>query len=34
MAVQLGWIPPTPGFLLRSNRATKRARRAARTTTT
>jgi predicted ester cyclase len=30
MAVQLGWIPPTPGFLLRCYRATKRARRAAR----
>ncbi|QLY28968.1 ester cyclase [Nocardia huaxiensis] len=30
MAVQLGWIPPTPGFLLRCHRATKRARRAAR----
>ncbi|WP_054812559.1 ester cyclase [Nocardia arizonensis] len=30
MALQLGWIPPTPGFLLRSHRATKRARRAGR----
>jgi predicted ester cyclase len=30
MALQLGWIPPTPGFLLRTIRATKRARRAAR----
>jgi predicted ester cyclase len=30
MALQLGWIPPTPGFLLRSHRATKRARRLAR----
>ncbi|MFN0090368.1 MAG: ester cyclase [Acidimicrobiales bacterium] len=30
MALQLGWIPPTPGFLLRCRRATKRARRAAR----
>ena len=28
MALQLGWIPPTPGFLLRCYRATKRARRA------
>lgn len=34
MAIQLGWIPPSPGFLLRSHRATKRARRAARVTTT
>lgn len=34
MALQLGWIPPTPGFLLRCHRATKRARRAARTATT
>lgn len=29
MAMQLGWIPPTPGFLFRCARATKRARRAA-----
>ena len=34
MAVQLGWIPPSPGFLLRCYRATKRARRAARAATT
>lgn len=31
MALQLGWIPPTPRFLIRCHRATKRARRAART---
>jgi len=30
MAMQLGWIPPTPAFLFRCHRATKRARRAAR----
>jgi predicted ester cyclase len=24
MALQLGWIPPTPGFLIRCHRATKR----------
>lgn len=30
MAIQLGWLPPTPGFLFRCHRATKRARRAAR----
>lgn len=29
MAVQLGWIPPTPAFLFRCHRATKRARRLA-----
>jgi predicted ester cyclase len=29
MALQLGWIPPTPSYLLRCHRATKRARRAA-----
>lgn len=29
MALQLGWIPPSPAFLLRCHRATKRARRAA-----
>lgn len=29
MALQLGWVPPTPAFLLRCYRATKRARRAA-----
>jgi predicted ester cyclase len=29
MAVQAGWIPPTPGYLLRCARATRRARRAA-----
>ena len=34
MAIQLGWIPPTPAFLFRCHRATKRARRAARTATT
>lgn len=28
MAMQLGWIPPTPGFLIRCGRATKKARRA------
>jgi hypothetical protein len=28
-AIQLGWIPPTPAFLLRSARATRRARKAA-----
>lgn len=33
MALQLGWIPPTPGFLFRCHRATKRARRAARAAT-
>jgi len=27
-AMQLGWIPPTPGFLIRCALATKRARRA------
>lgn len=27
MALQLGWIPPSPGFLFRCHRATKRARR-------
>lgn len=27
-AVQLGWIPPTPGYLFRCARATRRARRA------
>jgi hypothetical protein len=26
-AVQLGWIPPTPAYLVRSARATRRARR-------
>ena len=31
MALKLGWIPPTPGFLLRCHWATKRARRAATT---
>lgn len=30
MAMQAGWIPPTPGFLLRCSLATRRARRAAR----
>ena len=30
MAIQLGWIPPTPGFLFRCHQATKRARAAAR----
>ena len=25
-AVQLGWIPPTPAFLIRSALATRRAR--------
>lgn len=34
MALQLGWIPPTPGFLFRCHRATKRARRVARRATT
>ncbi len=34
MAIQLGWIPPTPAFLFRCHRATKRARRAARAATT
>lgn len=29
MAMQLGWIPPTPAFLFRCHRATERARRAA-----
>lgn len=29
MAMQLGWVPPTPGYLVRCQRATKRARRAA-----
>ncbi|PZF85576.1 ester cyclase [Jiangella anatolica] len=29
MAIQLGWIPPTPAYLLRCVRATRRARRAA-----
>lgn len=29
MGLQLGWIPPTPGFLFRSYLATRRARRAA-----
>jgi predicted ester cyclase len=29
-ATQLGWVPPTPAFLLRSALATRRARRAAR----
>ncbi len=29
MAMQAGWIPPTPGFLLRCARATRKARRAA-----
>ena len=33
MAIQLGWIPPTPAFLFRSHRATQRARRAARAAT-
>jgi predicted ester cyclase len=28
-AIQLGWIPPTPAFLIRSARATRRARKAA-----
>jgi predicted ester cyclase len=28
MAIQAGWIPPTPAFLIRCARATKRARRA------
>jgi predicted ester cyclase len=27
-AMQLGWIPPTPGFLIRCGRATRKARRA------
>lgn len=30
MAIQAGWIPPTPLFLIRCARATKRARRIAR----
>ena len=30
MAIQLGWIPPTPAYLFRCHRATARARRAAR----
>lgn len=30
MAMQLGWIPPSPAYLLRCHRATRRARRAAR----
>jgi predicted ester cyclase len=30
MAVQLGWVPPTPAYLFRCQRATKRARRDAR----
>jgi len=29
MAVQLGWVPPTPAYLLRCALATRRARRAA-----
>ncbi|WP_431843249.1 ester cyclase [Calidifontibacter indicus] len=29
-ATQLGWIPPTPGYLWRCSRATRRARRAGR----
>ncbi len=29
MAMQAGWIPPTPGFLIRCARATRKARRAA-----
>jgi predicted ester cyclase len=33
MAIQLGWIPPSPAFLLRCHRATKRARRSARIAT-
>jgi len=28
-ATQLGWVPPTPAYLIRSARATRRARRAA-----
>ena len=28
-AVQLGWIPPTPAFLVRSARATRQARKSA-----
>ncbi|MDT3444384.1 MULTISPECIES: ester cyclase [unclassified Pseudofrankia] len=28
-ATQLGWVPPTPAYLVRSARATRRARRAA-----
>lgn len=31
MAMQLGWIPPTPAFLFRCHRATKRARRSSST---
>ena len=30
MAIQLGWIPPSLGFLFRCHQATKRARAAAR----
>lgn len=30
MAAQLGWVPPSPGFLVRCARATRRARRAVR----
>jgi predicted ester cyclase len=30
MAIQAGWIPPTPAFLIRCARATKKARRAQR----
>lgn len=30
MAIQAGWIPPTPAFLIRCARATKKARRARR----
>jgi predicted ester cyclase len=33
MALQLGWIPPNPGFLLRCHLATKRAQRATRSGT-
>lgn len=29
MAMQLGWVPPTPGYLIKCSRATKRARRQA-----
>jgi len=29
MAMQLGWVPPSPAYLLRCARATRRARRAA-----
>ena len=28
MGMQLGWIPPTPGFLIKCGRATRKARRA------